>query len=386
MRRLALSILALACAPALTAGCDSAASPESRVAVVATYNLGLAAGYVDYAAQRRPQQVTLLEGLDADLVCLQEVWTQADIDAIVTGVAATFPYHHEVFIEDHTIGAPSCEAGPLAALRTCVEDKCAGVPAGELATCVTGNCTDAFFATAPGCQVCLAANLGKPFDDIFDACTNGSELFTYSGANGLLMLSKTPLSNTSHMKLDSSLTQRSILGASATLPKLGKVDFFCTHIAADLSGEISYNGPYGSYEGENIHQMDEILTFMGAHASAGAKPILAGDFNSGPAIAPDIDAELPGGAYATLVADGWASLTVATATPTCTFCADNRLVADTHDNVLIDHVWVKGLSATFETSATRLGTAPITIDDGGTDVTTHPSDHYGAAVQFDYVP
>ncbi|PKN56683.1 MAG: hypothetical protein CVU56_14795 [Deltaproteobacteria bacterium HGW-Deltaproteobacteria-14] len=383
---MALSILALACAPALLAGCDSAASPEPRVAVVATYNLGLAAGYVDYAAQRRPQQVTLLEGLDADLVCLQEVWTQADIDAIVAGVAATFPYHHEAFIEDHTIGDPSCEAGPLATLRACVEDKCADVAAGELASCVTGNCADPFFATAPACQVCLAANLGKPFDDIFTACTNGSELFTYSGANGLLMLSKVPLSNTSHMKLDSSLTQRSVLGATATLPRLGEVDFFCTHVAADLSGEISYNGAFGSYEGENIHQMDQILAFMGAHATAAAKPILAGDFNSGPAIAPHIDAELPDGAYATLVAAGWASLTVAAASPMCTFCADNHLVADTHDDVLIDHVWVKGLSRAFKTSVTRIGTAPITVDDGGADVETNPSDHYGAAVQFDYVP
>ncbi|TNF33258.1 MAG: hypothetical protein EP329_08525 [Deltaproteobacteria bacterium] len=384
MHRHALSLLAAALLPGALVACDSDAG-QPRVAVVATYNIGLAAGFVDYAAQRRPQIVEALSAVDADLLCLQEVWTQDDVDAVIAGTSDVFPYNHYAYIEDHTIGPPSCEAGPLGTLRTCVEDKCAGVAAGELAGCVIDSCKDQFFGTAPACQGCLAANLGKEFDAIFEACTHGSELYTYSGSNGLLVLSKLPLSNQSHAKLDSSLTQRSILGATVTLPKLGAVDFFCTHIAADLAGEITYNGDYGSFEGENLHQTDEILAFIADHTTAGALPILAGDFNSGPEIAPDIDSELPSGAYTALTGAGWRSLAV-TAAPLCSFCADNLLVSDGHDDTLIDHVWVKGLGGAFDTSVTRLGTAPITIDDNGTSVTTNLSDHFGTAVQFDYAP
>jgi len=385
MSRATAPLVTALCIPwLLAAGCDTDSAQE-RVAVVATYNIGLATGFVDYAAQRRPQVVTLLAGLDADLVCLQEVWTQDDVDAVIAGTTDAFPYHHYEYIEDHTLGPPACEDELLATLRTCVEAECGDVPSGELGGCVLDKCNAQFFATSAACQGCLAAKIGQDFDTILTACTEASELYTYSGANGLLMLSKVPLSNLTHAKLDSSLTQRSVLGASATLPKLGAVDFFCTHIAADLTGSITYNGDYESFEGENIHQIGEITAFIDTNATAGATPILAGDFNSGPEVAPDITAELPSGSYAVLTQAGWTSLSVGDA-PVCSYCADNRLIADTHASTLIDHVFVKGLSGAFDATATRIGTESISVDDNGTAVETNPSDHYGFRVQLDYRP
>lgn len=383
----ALIPIVAACPLALGA-CDSdPAAPEDRVAVIATYNVGLAAGFVDYAEQRRPLLVELVKGLDVDVLCMQEVWTQEDVDAFVVGAAEEFPHSHYELLSDTTLGPPACEVGAATTLRACVDDKCDGVPSGELGTCVLAECQPEFFATGAGCQGCLAANIGQEVDAIFDACTTASTRYSYEGANGLLLLSRVPLSNPTHTKLDSSLVQRSVLGAQVELPRLGAVDVFCTHLAADLSSSITYNGDHGSFAGEQTHQTQGALAFIAANRRAGAVGVLAGDFNSGPALSAEVEAEIPEAAYDTLVAAGWTSLNVAAPAPACTYCRENALNGGGDPGgKLIDHVFVDGLPSAFTAAVTIFGTEQVTIASGGSDVATHPSDHYGASARFDYRP
>jgi len=366
-------------------GCDSdSAAPEERVAVIGTYNVGLAVGFVPFSDQRRSLVAALTAELDADVLCLQEVWYQHDIDAFVNAAAETFPHAHYELLTDTETGPPACELDATTiALRDCVDAECGDTPPGELSDCVTGQCGDEFQAIAPGCIGCLAANIGKEADEIFEICTTGDTLFSFDGTNGLLMLSRHPMTNRIHLKLDSWLTQRSVIGATVTLPRLGAVDISCTHIAADLSGTLAYNGPYASYGEENTEQMRAILEFMDTAGSGASVRFATGDFNSGPA-GDGIAAELPEAAYKLLVDAGWVSLNLGLGE--CTYCPDNLLNSDTFVGRIIDHIFAQGLPSTFRTSARRIGTETVTVESQGEQVTTHPSDHFGVLVQFDYVP
>lgn len=116
---------------------------------VATFNAGLAYGFVDHADLRAPLLGPALEALDADVVCLQEVWTNADAQALMDAVKDTYPYQYREVPSDE--GArpesrrnrtPSPRAGPRIDYRA------------------------EFGAISSGCQTCLASQLGKPLDEI----------------------------------------------------------------------------------------------------------------------------------------------------------------------------------------------------------------------------
>ena len=57
----------------------SSACTTSPSAVVVTYNVGLARGFVDYADQRAEPVAAAVAALDADVVCLQEVWLREEV-------------------------------------------------------------------------------------------------------------------------------------------------------------------------------------------------------------------------------------------------------------------------------------------------------------------
>ena len=64
---------------AVSVGCGSDSSGVNGTVVkVATFNAGLARGYVDHAALRFDAQLSALSELDSvDILCLQEVWDLA---------------------------------------------------------------------------------------------------------------------------------------------------------------------------------------------------------------------------------------------------------------------------------------------------------------------
>jgi len=371
-------------AAALASACsdDGGGDPlAGKARAFVTYNLGLAYGYVDYAEERLPALIDLVKGLDADVLCLQEVWTQADIDAVVAGVEEAFPYHHYAFLSDTTLGPAACTTEEAVPLRTCIDAECVGVAATEIAGCVQDHCATQLGQLSPGCLECAVANLGKEVEEIFAFCTTGSLKYTYEGANGLLMLSRAKLTNTSHTKIDPSTNvQRSVIGATVKLPDLGEVAVFCGHVAADLtSSGLPYDGPAGSWEGENRVQAEVVRDHAADHAGAADLIVVMGDYNSGPELPGKAVAELPEAAYKVFIDAGY----TAHGPDACTFCADNRLNDETTPSVWIDHIFTKGLDATLTTSLTRIGTEPISITpESGGPVETNPSDHYGVRMEI----
>ncbi len=384
--RLSLATLAL-----VLVACDSDDEKRDPLAdktrAFVTYNLGLATGYVDYAAERRSHLVTMINALDADVLCLQEVWTQDDVDAVIAGTSTAFPYSHYAMLEDKTLGPPACgetESDPLIA---CIDDKCADVASSEIAGCVLAQCRPEFDALSDECTSCLVTNIGKEIDEIVSICQTGSPKFTYDGANGLLLLSRAKIENPQHEKIESSLVQRSVLGVTVELPALGTVAFACTHIAADLSSSgVPYTGAYESFEGENKFQAEKVRDFMASYGANADLRVVTGDFNSGPAYPPGVVAEIPEAGYAVMTGAGYLPYPASAGdanSQVCTYCGDNTLNTDETPNVQIDHVFIDELPAGHTASVTRFGTEIITVTraDSST-VDTHPSDHYGVVVTF----
>lgn len=356
-----------------TGGADTGQPGALRVA---TFNAGLAHGFVKYATERRTSVVTAIAALDADLVCLQEVWDLEDIQAVIDGTSSVFPHEFHVITDPGTDGTepPACTAEEAGPLKTCVEDNCTG--SNDLANCALGNCGAEFGATSPDCQTCMAANIGKnDIGAIFTACAEGSSKFSYEGRNGVLLLSRLPLQDTDHTVMDSTLVRRAVLYASVAADT-GDAHVFCTHLTADLN-DVPYQGEYTSWVKEQEHQVDQMSAWITTKAATG--PILLlGDMNAGPSIPPDIDAESPT-VYDKLVAAGFESPYLLNEPAVCTWCGANDLVDAASTNRIIDHVMLSGWG-TPTTTAKRIMDQPVTIDVEGTPTTTNLSDHFGVEV------
>jgi endonuclease/exonuclease/phosphatase family metal-dependent hydrolase len=67
----------------------------------ASYNVGLANTQVDYYYGRRDLMLDSLNTIDADVVCLQEVWKESDADTLANGLAHKFPYNYVVMQNTH---------------------------------------------------------------------------------------------------------------------------------------------------------------------------------------------------------------------------------------------------------------------------------------------
>ena len=349
------------------------ATPPSLSLDVVTFNAGLARNFVPYADERLPWVVDALANLDADVVCLQEVWTPDQIDAIVAGVTDAFPHEYHVVTEDPGTGEPACTPQEADPMLTCVQDHCADDP--DLTGCALSNCGEEFAALSQSCTGCLAANIDKPLDEIATLCTESSALYAWNGHNGLLLLSRLALEETTSTVLDSTLVQRAVLHARV----LGAVDVFCTHLAANLD-EPPYAGPYGSYAGEQAHQIDQLAAWIDEQAGQ-APAVLLGDLNTGPDLPPDIVGELPDN-WALLAGWGWQAPYVEQDAPACTFCADNPLVGEGSSHI-IDHVLLR--TGTVDL-VERVLDEPITLQTDAGPVDSRLSDHYAVRVRFSWMP
>ncbi len=396
---IALSLLAIALLLTPTLACDSGSdgggepgadttpadttspdttSPDTEAPVegttFVTYNLGLARNFVPFAAERFADVIAAVAALDADVVCLQEVWEDDDVAALLAATADAFP-HARTFetSEDPDAGA-SCTAEETDPLLACVEEFCSETD--DLTGCVLGNCGAEFGGVSQPCATCLAAHISEPIDDIVAACLTGGGQLLFGGRNGLVILSRLPLGDGDHMALDSFFTQRAVLWQEV-VTDAGNVHVFCTHLNAALE-EVEYGGAFESWEAEQAHQADQVLTWIEDRAGDNPDRVLLGDMNAGPAAPPEITGEFEE-TYAKFTDAGYSSPYLAQPSPPCTWCADNPLTGSETSRV-IDHVLLHGAPAAGETEAQRILTETITVDgvDGPEDVPL--SDHYGVAV------
>ncbi|MBM4370227.1 MAG: endonuclease/exonuclease/phosphatase family protein [Deltaproteobacteria bacterium] len=337
-----------------------------------TFNAGLARNFVPYAEERLPHVLDAVAGLDADVVCLQEVWEDGDVEALLEAAGETFPHAHRVRTEEEPRGPAACTEAETAPLLACVQEHCADTE--DLTGCVMANCATEFGGISPGCTTCLAAHIAEPVEDIIAACLSGSSTMLFGGRNGLLLLSRTPLLAPDHLVLDSFFTQRAVLAAGVETPA-GTLQVFCTHLNAALS-EVTYRGPFASWEEEQAAQAAAVLAWMETRAGEAPRALL-GDMNCGPDLPPEIAGEFPE-TFASLTAAGLESPYLALFSPPCTWCGDNPLTGG-GDSHVIDHVLLGGTAAAGATAKRILdGTVVILTGDGPAQLPL--SDHFGVGV------
>jgi hypothetical protein len=72
-------------------GAGGGEPPEGVAVTIETYNLALAGSFIAYEQERRELLPDAIANSDADILCLQEVWEQADKEMIRDAAAANFP-------------------------------------------------------------------------------------------------------------------------------------------------------------------------------------------------------------------------------------------------------------------------------------------------------
>lgn len=354
-----------------TAG-DTVPPPDASVSSlrVVTFNAGLAYGFVDHADLRAPLLGPALEALDADVVCLEEVWTDADAQALMDAVKGTYPHQYrEVTSGEGGSGSAACTSQELDPLAACATANCAGTPPADLGNCVLGKCAAEFGAISSGCQTCLASQLGKPLEDIVAACTAGSGgQYAYEGRNGVLILSRLAIDGASFTRFDSYLNVRVALHVRVQGGPVA-ADVFCTHLTADLQ-DVAYAGTHGSWGEEQAAQIDALLQWVNEQRTQPVV-VLAGDMNCGPDHAGGITAEHPEN-YQKFLSAGYVDPYLDSPDTSCTWCGDNPLVGGGPSTV-IDHVFVTGTGLAFESE--RVLDEPVTLP--GVAGPSRLSDHYG---------
>lgn len=348
----------------LLAGCHD---PVTAV----TWNVGLAVGFVPGAEARLDGAASAIAALDADVVCVQEVWLPDQVAAIEAAAADTFPYTAFATPDPDDRPEPACAETDLAAITACAEANCDTTCVDGLADCLIASCPLPLAALPTDCQRCAFAQVGHDLDTIVQTCTTMDTRMSWDGSYGIGLLSRTPLDDVTLEAFPSALLRRGALHATTRTPA-GRADVVCTHLAADLS-PLPYTEDDGTWAGENEEQVGLLLDF--AATGAEDRTIVMGDFNTGPA-GDGFDAEL---------AESWADVERSGfAVPfvdhvgTCTMCPDNPLRGEGSDEMLIDHVLIDGFSGEVTAARALEDTFSVTTCAGTFDAAW--SDHYAVRV------
>lgn len=375
------------------AGEDAGPLPMNAVLRIATFNAGML-DTVGYVPERRPLVNEVIAELDADVLCVQEVWQDEHWNDLVE---ANADVREEVERIEPLPGVDGdCSPEEFTPLRECSELMCPGAGPSDLFTCTVSMCGVEVEALAGACSACLIDNGGTGDLDMIEAACLGAgsgsdgpvppeeRSYFLGGAFGIGLLSRLPLNDVDTLVLDSSTSRRGVIYASIDVPELGEIGVFCTHLSAVLNG-VRYEGTFDDWEGENTAHVAALLEWVDEKTDDGAKVVVLGDLNTGPEVAAkDIVAEVPE-SYAQLPAAGYENPFLDGPNADCTFCSSNPLVVadDTGVGGMIDHIMVRGFDT--DITAERILDGLIAIDsdeDAGTPDELSLSDHYGVEATF----
>ncbi|RLB50051.1 MAG: hypothetical protein DRI90_24030 [Deltaproteobacteria bacterium] len=353
-------------------------TPTNALNVV-TYNAGLAVGFVPGAAERVSITSEAIAGLTADVICVQEYFLPAQVTALETAAASSYP--HTLFLDPDagTTGPASCTTADLEDLQTCIEaNGCDLVCGDDLVTCALGNCGAELSALPDDCYGCIQANIGKPVDEIMSACLSESAEYAYGGGFGVGLLSPVPLEDQDSFVFESTTNRRGVVYAKVST-EIGDVHAFCVHLNAIYS-DVEYPKPTGSWEEEQTAQIADLLAFVESKAGSDGQVVLMGDMNCGPA-GPNFVADTEA-SYQLLVAGGLANPYADDPNSQCTFCDENPLTGTDHDDsVVIDHVLLGNVAGT--TTSQRILDDPVMVNYCNEDHEVRYSDHYGVRVTIE---
>jgi endonuclease/exonuclease/phosphatase family metal-dependent hydrolase len=372
---------------ASSAGAAEAARKPFRVA---TFNAGLAVGYLPYAEERAPLVVDALAEAPVDLLCVQEVWLERHWQALLSAASPRLPHAHRLAPAPGAAAGATCARAELEPLAACARQHCASLRAGGLGGCVLQHCADDARRLSSGCLNCLISNPVGAVEPIINACTapeappgvvrrtpsprRDADVVAYGGSFGTGILSREPLADADALVFDATLNPRAALYARLRTPALGELHVVCTHLTPALASPLGGRAPAA----EQREQIDRLLPWIEAKTGGRGAVVLLGDFNDGPRAGRTIEAVLPDH-YAKLVAAGFQNPYASRPDVRCSFCADNPLNGGSGSRgALIDHVLLRGYNGGV--IAEPFLREPIELEIGGKRVRSAYSDHYGVAV------
>jgi endonuclease/exonuclease/phosphatase family metal-dependent hydrolase len=391
----------------LLGGCSS----TSDGVAIETYNLALAGSFIAYEQERRELLPDAIANSDADILCLQEVWAQADKEAIRDAAAANFP---NVFIVKDDLltklDDPEDQNGEIPPLPTTVpcpegdtQDAmdaaidCAALNCNTLSPgdengqtssidCAISECLEVVggLLAVPRCYACLSTQLPtSTFAQIRSSCPTVVEQdLAFEGQNGVMILSRYPLKDTVHWVIPGTWNRRVIMSATAELPGGKELDVYCNHLTPvfdDLA--YPYTGQYGDgqifaagWEAELLLQAQKLIDYV--DVTSGETPaVILGDLNAGRDYpAQDIFAD--GEAALDLLETAFTPAYTADYVPQCTFCVSNPVREPGADDVSnwIDHIHLYNLPATSVVTTERTFDEDVLPVD---DMMVPLSDHFG---------
>lgn len=399
MRKMALSALLLSsfavssCVKSIMVRPPPYAAPASTCAdapsdlEVVTFNTGLGPGIVRYSSARAPRVIDAVASTPFDVMCLQEVWTDGDRDAIVQRLG--LPPENVAYARTAGLGeteSDRCESPHmLDRLVACTQEKCAGVSDEDMTMCALSQCRSALtriFFQDRNCLNCLAAMAGHGTADIQRQCAGPGLSRIYGGRNGIILASRWPLKDREAVMLPASNANRVALFARVEIPGRGDVEVACSHLSA-TQDILPYHSGYSDWDEEKAAQLVVISRRLQERA-AGRPQLFIGDQNFG---GTDGTVEEESGAVWYMAHELGFSDPVAYARPSlCSICPANTFVGDGRRGSLIDHVLLRdppgGLTVT-PTCAQRVFDRPVDIIGyDGASVSTSLSDHFGIRAKF----
>jgi len=396
MRKIALALLSLSCVTCvrtitvrpppyglMPATCEAAPSDIDAV----TFNAGLGPGIVGHSSPRAPHVIDAVAATNFDVMCLQEVWTDGDRDAIIARLG--LPPENVAFVRTTGIGETGedrCSGSDIDSLEACTAKKCADVPEEEVTGCALSNCRSALTGIFLGnreCLNCLAAMSGHSSATIRRVCTTRGASRIYGGRNGVILASRWPLHDKEAMVLPASNANRVALFARVDVPGKGSVELACTHLSSDQ--EVSpYHSGYDSWDEEKDAQLIMISRRLNERA-AGRPQLFVGDHNFGGSSDPSIEDEA-GWVWYHAHELGFNDPAAYAVPRLCSICSGNAYVGRRPRSKLIDHALLRdppGGDELTPVCAERMFDRPVTVTGyRGEALTTNLSDHYGIRVKF----
>jgi endonuclease/exonuclease/phosphatase family metal-dependent hydrolase len=412
-------------------GCNESSQPSEPIEVtVDTFNVALAGAFIPYESERRQPIVEAIAATDSDIICLQEVWNQADKELIRDGALAAYPYSAlfrddlDTPVDDPTdqndqvpppptgVPCPDEEASDgmniLAQMNQavdCVMANCsttpdATPPEDELgrttsAECASANCVGQVAGLLFGdaaqqrCYACVITQLPtSTFGRMRESCaTIVNQDLAFDGQNGVMILSRHPLKNAVNWVIPGTWNRRTILSATVELPNGEELDTYCNHLTPIFDVQpintFPYTGQYGDgmtgaagWQAEQELQAEKLIDYV--NETSGNRPaVILGDLNAGRAYpADDIAAE--GVETLDLLELAFTPAYTTDYAPLCTFCSTNPVTNPTDDpaanSVWIDHILLYNLASEAVVSTARVFDEDVVPVD---DMTVPLSDHFG---------
>ncbi len=430
--------------------CNEAAAPVGSLArctngvpldvAVETYNTQLTGAFAAQPGSlRRAAILEQVASSTSDVLCLTEVWDEADKVAIAAAAQAIYPSSFWVKTDLSTpIDDPKDEKGnvpappstapcaasvaKLDAALDCVRDNCveplaseSGAPADGVGKCMSSKCLGPLAALTLGgaderaCWACVFQQLNgyETIGATRAACkTDPKARLTFRGQTATMVLSKYPIVGASGWTLPATDYRVNVLSAPVTLPSGVDVDTYCTVLTTPATGCTTrpYTGQYGAGETDCVKawqaelrlQTQKLVALVQGRSGKLHRPaFVLGEMYSGPGYndgTKDVIKALYPDIYALLL-PAFAPAAVPGAEPQCTLCGDNPWLTPPGGTPTIastetSGIFLEDIPITQVKSTTTTKTdAVVTYDPGGgvAPYLVPASTHYGvkAVVRVD---